>query len=85
MESEKIYNINEIKKCIDLGFYCVLKQNKKYSNYDGIPYISWGDAIAYRYRIKVTPDINKIGLDECQIIIEYKSIEELVLDGWEID
>ena len=48
------------------------------------PYIAYGDVMNYKYIIRATDDYNNKS-ETNPIIVEYRSIDELVNDGWRLD
>ena len=74
----------------EASFAPILKQHRKYciDRFAGLtPYISYKDLINNKLLIKGCPigsiNITDSGLRE--IIIEYRNIEELVNDGWQLE
>lgn len=66
----------------------VLRYNDKYT-YDGTPRISYTDIMDSKYVIRSDDDFPDSGRfwggKGAPIIAEYRSLEELVADGWELD
>lgn len=69
----------------------VFHRNTKYCINDlekSIPYISYDDIMAYKYIIRgrnTDEEFNNFDSKERQVIVEYKSIEDLAKDGWRLD
>ena len=86
--AEKKYqqkNLEEIYSSASLA--PIFKKNRKHCSgkfTDFIPYISYGDIMNYKYIIRGTENFNDKS-DTNPVIVEYKSIEELVNDGWRLD
>ncbi len=67
----------------------VFRPNPSFAIGDGdVPYISLGDVLENRYLIRLLPEgqMNQFPIIENgPILVEYPSLEQLVLDGWTLD
>ncbi len=83
------------KKHIDLIFRDasmapVFKTHPKYctNQFSGlIPYICYDDVMEMKYIIRGRPlgQANSFDYEKREIIVEYKSVDEMVNDGWRLD
>lgn len=66
----------------------VFKHNPKYK-VDGVPRIAYVDIMDYRYVIRCDSGFPKSGAfwsgEDAPVVAQYRSIEELVDDGWRLD
>lgn len=65
----------------------IFKSNAKYcvgQFAERTPYIAYGDVMNFKFIIRATDDYNNKS-ESNPIIVEYESIEELVIDGWRLD
>ena len=74
----------------DASLAPIFRMNKKYFSEkykDMVPYIAYDDVMGRKYIIRWRPNdvTNSFHNEKGEIIAEYKSIEEIVKDGWELD
>ena len=88
MFNDKEYQIENLERIFNDGALSpVFKWNPKYP-VDGEPRIAYRDVMNYKYILrncKESLNFNAFWSEEADIIVEYKSIEELVDDGWRLD
>lgn len=67
----------------------VFRPNPSFTIGDGdVPYISLGDVLENRYLIRLLPEGQMTQfpiIENGPILVEYPSLERLVLDGWTLD
>lgn len=86
---DRSYQIRNMQEVLDRSLMApVFKTNPKYK-VDGAPRIDYNDVMNNRYIIKSDTDFPNSGSYWCdaeaKIIAQYKSIEEMVDDGWRLD
>lgn len=74
----------------DASLAPVFKPNPKYcinKFSDLTPYISYDDVMNNKYIIRGRPNDlhNSFDSEEGEVIVEYRSIDEMVNDGWRLD
>jgi hypothetical protein len=87
MITDKEYQIENLERIFKDGALSpVFKRNPKYP-VDGISRIAYDDVMNYKCIIRHDKDFkdNSFWSEDADIIIEYKSIEDLVDDGWRLD
>lgn len=87
MITDREYQITNLKRIFNDGTLSpVFKANPKYP-VAGIPRIAYSDVMNYKCIIRHDKDcsFNSFWSEETDIIVEYKSIEDLVDDGWRLD
>ena len=80
--------LKEIFRTADIS--PVFRVNPAYASEigDDLPYISLGDVLEFRYRIRLLPEGSAVTFpytDGGGLLKEYPSLEALVNDGWELD
>ncbi len=86
---DREYQIRQLHRIFNMATLSpVLRENEKYT-VDGVPRISYNDVMNFKYIIRCDKGFPKSGMfwsdENAFIVAEYRSIEELVDDGWRVD
>jgi len=87
MTTDKEYQIQNLERIFNDGALSpIFKHNPKYP-VEGVARIAYGDVMDYKIVIRNEKDFsgNSFWSENADIIAEYKSIEDLVDDGWRLD
>ncbi len=88
--NDKEYQQHHLERIYGGGWLApIFKSNTKYckETWNGMsPRISYSDVMDHKYIIRWAPhDPNTFWAENTEIIVEYKSIDEMVNDGWRLD
>ena len=90
MITDKEYQFKNLERIFTDGALSpAFKRNSKYPIGGGVARIGYGDVTDFKYVIRNCKDLsdeyNYFWSEDTDIIAEYKSIEDLVDDGWRLD
>ena len=90
MITDKEYQFKNLERIFTDGALSpAFKRNPKYPIGGGVARIAYGDVTDFKYVIRNCKDLsdeyNYFWSEDTDIIAEYKSIEDLVDDGWRLD
>ena len=90
MITDEEYQMKNLERIFTDGALSpVFKRNQKYPIDGGVARIAYGDVTDYKYVISNCKDFSDefeyFWSEDADIIAEYKSVEELVDDGWRLD
>ncbi len=88
LSSDREYQLHWLNQIVDDGARSpFFKTNPKYPQSDQACRMSYDDVMGRRWIVRIAPDSfdKTLWSGDTQIVAEYKSIEELVDDGWRLD
>jgi len=88
MSSDKEYQVEDLERIFTGATLSpVFRHNPKYPIKGGIARIAYNDIMDYKFIIRHDKNFNgnSFWSEDADVIAEYKSIEELVDDGWRLD